>query len=265
MGTVYAAIDIALDRKVAAKVMREELLGDPHAAERFEQEARTAARFAHPNVVTVHDFGIASGTFAFLVMELLEGESLRGRLDRVGRLDIAETRTIMRQLTAAVEAAHRQQLLHRDLKPENLFLARSDAGEVTKVVDFGIAKSFAGARVELTTTLGATKGGVLVGTPMYMAPEQLDGGTARASWDLWAMALLACEMLTGMHPFARTPVWAVPGGGAGVEALLARRLSDCSAAVQAFFVRALALDPSVRPPSPRELLAAFEEAVDAAR
>jgi serine/threonine-protein kinase len=140
MGTVYEATDTALERRVAAKVIRQDLVGSAEAAQRFQREARATAAFAHPNVVTVHDVGVATGTRAFLVMELLNGTNLRDAVAQNGRLPAARTVEILRGVCAAVDAAHARQLVHRDLKPENIFLAQSPTGETPKVLDFGIAK-----------------------------------------------------------------------------------------------------------------------------
>ena len=139
LGAVYAAMDTALDRRVAVKVIRHDLVTNDDIARRFQVEARIAAAFVHPNVVTVHDFGVTGGR-PFIVMELLTGTTLREELQRQGPFAPAQAIRILRHVCAAVEAAHRRQLVHRDLKPENIFLARSDADEVTKVLDFGIAK-----------------------------------------------------------------------------------------------------------------------------
>lgn len=133
MGTVYEATDTALERRVATKLIRDDLVGSEEAAARFQREARATAAFAHPNVVTVHDFGVAADTRAFLVMELLAGTNLRDAIDRDGRLPAARTVEILRSVCAAVDAAHAQQLVHRDLKPENIFLAQSQTGEIAKV------------------------------------------------------------------------------------------------------------------------------------
>ena len=121
---MYEATDSALERRVALKVIREDRLGNPGAAQRFQREARAVAGFPHPNVVTVHDYGIESGTRAFLVMELLEGSTLREELRARRRLEAARVVQIFRGLCDAVEAAHARQLIHRDLKPENIYLAR---------------------------------------------------------------------------------------------------------------------------------------------
>jgi serine/threonine-protein kinase len=198
MGTVYEALDTALDRRVAVKVIREDLLGSASAADRFRLEARAAASFSHPNVVTIHDFGVARETRAFLVMELLHGVSLRDELRALKRLPPARTLAILRDLASAVDAAHARSLVHRDLKPENVFLA-GDARNQIKLLDFGLAKSL-GADPD-GETAAVTSAGVIVGTVHYMGPEQLRGQPADTSWDLWAVAVMAYEMLAGVLPF----------------------------------------------------------------
>ena len=122
MGKVYEAVDVALDRRVAVKVIRDEWVHSASAAARFRREARAVAGFAHPNVVTVYDYGVEPGSRAFLVMELLQGVTLREELRRAGRLDAARTLAVLRGVCGAVDAAHRHHLVHRDLKPENIFL-----------------------------------------------------------------------------------------------------------------------------------------------
>ena len=199
MGTVYVALDTSLDRRVAAKLVRDDLVGLPGAADRFQREARIAAAFSHPNVVTVHDYGVADG-HAFLVMELLEGRTLRELLRAEEPIERQRALAILRDVTAAVEAAHRRQLLHRDLKPENICLVSLGSGESAKVLDFGIAKFLTPKDGELL--MSHTTGGALLGTPWYMAPEQLRGEDPDPSWDLWALAVIAFEMLSGSHPFA---------------------------------------------------------------
>ena len=134
MGTVYAAMDTALERRVAVKLIREDLLGDDEAAQRFEREARTAASLAHPNIVTVHDFGV-SGSHAYLVMEFLEGTTLRDTLRQERSLAPSRALQLLRGICAAVEAAHRRQIVHRDLKPENILLVRPDGAEIAKVLE----------------------------------------------------------------------------------------------------------------------------------
>ncbi len=227
MGTVYVAFDKSLDRRVAAKIVRAELVGLPGAVERFQREARVAAGFSHANVVTVHDFGVA-GAHAFLVMELLDGRTLRETLRAEQRLDPQRALAVVRDVTAAVEAAHRRRLVHRDLKPENICLVTQGSRETAKVLDFGIAKFLAGADGDPLTTLAS--GGGLVGTPLYMAPEQIRGERPEPSWDVWALAVIAFEMLTGSHPFAAIGLHAEVPASAGCSS---RRPHDRSSAVKA--------------------------------
>ncbi len=247
-GTVYAAMDTALDRRVAVKVIRDDLVANDEIAKRFQREARLAAAFVHPNVVTVHDFGAVAGTRAFLVMELLSGTTLRDELRRKTRFGTEETLRVMRHVCAAVEAAHRRQLIHRDLKPENIFLAQSEAGDVTKVLDFGIAKVLAGETQRLTHD--GTGAGVLLGTLAYMAPEQLRGEDVSPASDLWALAVIAHEMLTGTHPFATHRL-----------AATAPRGSDIGVSADRFFARALSVDPSERPVSAASFLEGLTHAL----
>jgi eukaryotic-like serine/threonine-protein kinase len=198
MGTVYEAIDKSLERRVAVKVIREDLVGSQEAAERFRGEARASASFAHPNVVTVHDFGVAGGTRAFLVMEILEGVTLRERLRLEGHLSPGQVVSIARGVCAALSAAHRRHLVHRDLKPENIFLVSTDSIELVKVLDFGLAKFLSNSTQQ--QTVDTAVGGVL-GTLRYMSPEQRRAEQPHHAWDLWALAVVSYEMLTGAYPF----------------------------------------------------------------
>jgi serine/threonine-protein kinase len=251
MGTVYVALDTSLDRRVAAKLVREDLVGLPGAAERFQREARAAATFSHPNVVTVHDFGV-SGTHAFLVMELIDGRSLRETLREEGRIERQRAIAVLRDVTAAVEAAHRQQIVHRDLKPENICLVSHGATESAKVLDFGLAKFLAPTGAE---SLVSHATGALAGTPLYMAPGQINGEEPDPSWDLWALAVIAFEMLCGAHPFA-----SLPGGLTGAAD---PRFAHLPGGVQPFFARALSLDRAARPESAALFLAQLQECLHA--
>jgi len=250
MGTVYCASDKLLERLVAVKVIREDLVGSAEAAERFRREARAAASFAHPNVVTVHDFGVASGTRAFLVMEMLEGLTLREKLRSQKRLPTARLLGISRDVCAALTAAHRRHLVHRDLKPENIFLVSTESSEIAKVLDFGVAK-FISAYTEQGTVDTAI--GAVLGTLRYMSPEQRGGQAAHQAWDLWALAVMTYEMLTGCYPFEDssfdwlsagpvvpfTPIaMYVPGAAKKLQGLFehsfARELSDRHDSAEAF-------------------------------
>jgi eukaryotic-like serine/threonine-protein kinase len=253
MGTVYEAVDTALDRRVAVKVIRDDLMGSAVAAERFRQEARVAASFTHPNVVTVYDFGVAANARAFLIMELLEGLTLREELRKQARLTASRTLEILRCVCAAVDAAHRRQLIHRDLKPENVFLARAETGESAKVLDFGLAK-FLPARLEQTLD---TDPGALVGTIRYMGPEQLRGQPVDPTWDLWALTVMAYEMLTGEQPFASSGVAVERGSFIPVN----QHLAEAPERWQGFFARGFALDEGQRPPTARVFISELERAL----
>jgi eukaryotic-like serine/threonine-protein kinase len=155
----------------------------------------------------------------------------------------------MRGVCAAVEAAHRRQLVHRDLKPENVFLVRGDLGETPKVLDFGIAKvlSDRASTLQLETGIGA-----IVGTPRYMAPEQLRGGSPEPSWDIWALALVAYEMLTGAHPFAALALGR-PGAEPGASPAWGGEDGRLPPAWRPYFSRWFSVDPLLRPPDAREV------------
>jgi len=191
-------------------------------------------------------------------MEFLVGPTLRQMLKEKGSLPPPRALEILDGIVAAVEAAHRRRIVHRDLKPENVILACGDAGEVPKVLDFGLARLLpTGEASEHETATCA-----VVGTPRYMAPEQLTGGGADPSWDLWGLAVMAFEMLTGEHPLEGT------GDRDWRGALLAGRrraarlpMAEMSASLDAFFSRALAAEKESRPQSPAELIRGLREAL----
>jgi serine/threonine-protein kinase len=259
MGTVYAATDVALDRRVAVKVVRDEWVHNAMAAQRFRREARAVAGFAHPNVVTVYDYGVEVGSRAFLVMELLEGATLRDVLRRGGPLAPSRVPGVLRGACSAVGAAHERGFIHRDLKPENIFL--TDGGPV-KVLDFGVVKPLAG--VEGADPGGGpdTEIGVLVGTVGYMSPEQLLGDSPDVSWDLWSLAVVAYESLSGTLPFpvVSREAWR-RAVATGRPAPLSAHLASPPSAWQAFFDRALAVDRGLRPRTAADLFRQLERAL----
>jgi tRNA A-37 threonylcarbamoyl transferase component Bud32 len=197
MGKVYRATDMSLNREVAVKMIRDEFFADRKAIEKFRQESQLTGSLAHPNVVTVYDFGVEAGQRVFLVMELLQGITLRQELQTKRRLDAARALELFEGICAGVGAAHARGLIHRDLKPENIFLSRKDVAEVVKITDFGIAKTLPRSVDETRDTIT----GVVVGTMKYMSPEQLRGRLASPRWDLWALAVIAYEALCGCAPF----------------------------------------------------------------
>jgi hypothetical protein len=261
MGMVYESLDTQLGRHVAVKLIRPDLTSSPEAVARFRREAKTAASFSHPNVVTVHDFGIADDQRAYLVMELLQGSTLRQELNRHGRLTVARAASILEGVCTAVAAAHQRRLLHRDLKPENIFLANSEGSEIAKILDFGVAKPIASA--DTTSSAGQTGPGMLVGTLKYMSPEELRGGKPAASWDVWALAVVAYEMLTGIHPFDGSTSLDISNRIlAGQVTPLRTHFPEAPASWQRFFDRALADNVESRQESSPQFFSEFKESVE---
>jgi serine/threonine-protein kinase len=208
MGTVYRATHLLIERPVAIKVLSQRFVGDQTAQERFRREARAAGRMHHPNAVTVNDFGTTEDGWLYIVMELLEGRTLRDLLAREAPLDPARAVSFMLQACAAVGAAHDANLIHRDLKPANIFIEqRPDLPAVAKVLDFGVAK-FAVDEHEDDDYPTLTQVGAIIGTPRYMSPEQC-AGTAplTPASDVYSLGIILYEMLTGTVPFsAETPL-----------------------------------------------------------
>lgn len=203
-GEVYRATHIHMDSTVAVKILHASLASDQTMLERFRREARAAAQIRHANAVAVTDFGVTRDTgIAYLVMEFLEGEDLRERINRRRRLEYDDVLNILDQTCAAVHTAHTKGIIHRDLKPDNIWILKAEQGvERVKVLDFGIAKlkSYAGA-----TNL--TEKGLIIGTPNYMSPEQCRGEQLDPRSDIYSLGVIVYEMLTGDAPFqADTPV-----------------------------------------------------------
>jgi serine/threonine-protein kinase len=199
MGRVYRARHVRVPREAAIKVLRRALIADPYAIAAFNREARNAALVGdHPNVAAVYDFGETADGLVFLAMEFVEGETLAKRLEREPVLPPARAVEIVRQTAAGLTAAHEldEPVVHRDLKPDNILLkATRDGSDWVKVVDFGIAKAIKRETQLLTTP------GLVVGTPRYMSPEQLTGGAVDTRSDVYALGMIAFQMLTGRMPF----------------------------------------------------------------
>ncbi|WP_437958232.1 protein kinase [Sorangium sp. So ce119] len=191
MGTVWRADDLTLGSPVAIKMLGPLYAKDEAVRARFYQEAQAAAVLRSPNVVQILDHGVDNDV-PFIAMELLEGEDLSHRIERVGPLSPADTARIFADVARAVRKAHDAGIVHRDLKPENIFLARDDDREVAKVLDFGVAKT------PLYGSEGmGTQAGVLIGTLPYMSPEQAQGASVDYRSDLWALGVIAFECVCG--------------------------------------------------------------------
>jgi serine/threonine-protein kinase len=209
MGTVYRATHLLIDRPVAIKVLNPRFVEDEAAQIRFRREARAAGRLQHANAVTVTDFGATTDGFVYIVMELLEGRTLREVLAREAPLDTARAVSVMLQISAAVGAAHQAGIIHRDLKPANIFIVqRASTPAIVKVLDFGIAKLAAEA-LEDDDPMTLTQVGVMIGTPRYMSPEQCDGAPLTPASDVYSLGIILYEMLTGMTPFTGSTPLAV--------------------------------------------------------
>jgi serine/threonine-protein kinase len=196
MGAVWRAEHLRIHRPVAVKVLHSEISHSALETERFRREAQIAVRLKSPYVVDVLDFGQTRTGTLFLVMELLEGESLRERVRREGRIAPEEVGRLLRQLMRGLDAAHRAGIVHRDLKPENLWLVPDDGRLRLKILDFGIAKvagPLAGTE--------RTQAGLVMGTPQYLSPEQAVGADVDHRADLYSAGIIAWLMLTGRHPF----------------------------------------------------------------
>ncbi len=197
MGHVYRATNELVGRPVAIKLLRPEHAANEQVVERFLREARAANLVRHPNVVDVLDIGKDEGGSPFIVQELLKGQDLAHYAQERGRLSLDEVVDLICPVIDAIAEAHTQGVVHRDLKPENVFLARDPGGRVTpKLLDFGISK------VRATGNVRATEVGVMMGTPAYMPPEQLQGARdTDARSDVWALGVMLFELLSGRLPF----------------------------------------------------------------
>jgi len=254
MGEVYLAQDTILRRPVALKLIRSAALCAPRAAERFLFEARATARVHHPNIVTIHAVGEHAGR-PYLVLEYVEGQTLRERL-AAGRPEAPEAIRIALGIARALQAAHAKGILHRDLKPENVMLTRQEL----RVLDFGLAKSF-----EVQSTSDAASDGLtfrtetrgLRGTPAYMAPEQWERREATPATDVWALAVMLVELLTGRPPFAGGELLELARHVGRAQAEVPARLEGVPSKLAGLIGRCLAAAPGARP-TVEELIHALE-------
>jgi len=260
VGHVYEAVHIWTTRRVALKLLRPERAYDALLARRFQLEAEAATRVAHPNVAAVIDMGRDSHTGAlYLVQEFLQGEDLLAVTTR-GRISAAEGMAILAPVMRALQAAHEKGVLHRDLKPENILLARAaDGATVPKVIDFGLARLLSGTR-------RLTDDGTINGTPSYMSPEQIVGDPdLDARTDVWSIAVIWYELLTGELPFPQPRIEALFQSILGDEpAPIRARAPDVPAALAEAVHRGLVKDRSLRFGSMGEFLDALVAALEPA-
>jgi serine/threonine protein kinase len=240
MGAVYAGVHKLVGRRAAIKVLLPDLSRKQDLVDRFFNEARAAARIKHPSIVDIYDYGYAGDGSAYIVMELLEGETLATRLKARGPMPIPAACALARQVANALGAAHALGIIHRDLKPDNVFLVKDPevaGGERVKLLDFGIAKLATD-----TAGVSATVTGAILGTPHYMSPEQCEGSrVVDARTDLYSLGCMLFQMLTGQLPFDSPGIGGLIGMHLHVPPpLLRSRLPVASAELEAVVARLLA-------------------------
>jgi serine/threonine-protein kinase len=201
MGAVWLAQQTALQTPCALKFLHGSVASSPEIRSRFEREAVAAAQLRSPHVVQILDHGVWDG-MPYIAMELLDGEDLSQRLQRLGKLPARDTALIIAQVARALGRAHTAGLVHRDIKPANIFLVADDDREIAKVLDFGVAKTSSMAQADSNT-----KTGTLLGTPFYMSPEQAQAKVVDHRSDLWALAVVAFQCTTGRLPFVSETLW----------------------------------------------------------
>ncbi len=260
MGSVYRATHILMDHPCAVKVLHSSMMADPSAIPRFQREARAAARIRHQNAIAVNDFGITSDNVVYLVMEFFPGQSLRSLLRENGAFTIERTAKIVERVAAALEAAHQQGIIHRDVKPDNVMLRELPNGEdEVKVLDFGIAKMV--DQQSLNESLTIT--GTIIGTPHYLSPEQCRAATdLDARSDLYSLAVVTHEMLTGSVPFvAATPIAVAMMHISDPPPPLVGRVPGVTPEAESVIHRAMGKKREERQPTVQEFAREFYEAV----
>jgi len=258
MGVVYIAEHTILGRRAALKVLLPVFSRQKEIVERFFTEAKATTQIKHPGIVGVFDFGYHDDGSAYIVMELLEGESLQDRIDRLGTLPTDQALTVCRQVAGALRAAHEAGIVHRDLKPDNIFLVSDpevEGGERAKLLDFGVAKL-----TNETAGASKTQTGALMGTPTYMSPEQCKGaGKVDHRSDLYSLGCILYQLLCGQPPFVRDGAGEVLGAHMYEEPPPPHTLEPAvDRKIEALILRLLAKDPDERYQNASELIEGLE-------
>jgi serine/threonine protein kinase len=250
-GTVYEGLQPLINKRVAIKVLRRRFSDDADIVDRFVAEARAVNTIGHPGIIDIFSFGELADGRRYFVMELLKGESLRTRLQAKGRLSVVDSLPILRQIATAVDAAHAANIVHRDLKPDNTFLC--DGGTV-KLLDFGVAKL-------LGDESSSTATGAPIGTPIYMAPEQVRNHEVGPPADIYALGAMTYELLTGEVPIRGADIMELALNLATVTPQPpSQRRTDLPESVDGPILAMLEKDPKKRPASATEAIRALEVA-----
>src|SRR6185503_14287438 len=258
MGAVYVGKHILMDKTVAIKVLRPSLALDDDVVRRFSREAKAASRISHPHAVSVTDFGESENGVVFLVMEYLDGQTLKEIIKSEGQMGLNRAVEIIRQVSGALDAAHEQGVVHRDLKSDNIMLSQTNGGDWAKVLDFGIAK------IQQTETVDAdiTAANLVIGTPQYMSPEQCSQSTTiDARSDIYSLGIIIYEMLAGQLPFTgESPTVIMMKQVQDPPPSILDVRPDLPATISALISKSLAKQPADRFQSAGELSAALSQA-----
>src|SRR5713226_1707324 len=245
MGSVYRGKHVMMDKTVAIKVLRPSLAGDDDVVARFSREAKAASRISHPHAVSVTDFGEAENGVVFLVMEYLDGQTLKEVIRNESQMPLGRAVEIVRQVSGALDAAHKQGVVHRDLKSDNIMLSQTNGGDWAKVLDFGIAKI---QQPEGARDHDITAPNLVIGTPQYMSPEQCSQSSKiDARSDVYSLGVIVYEMLAGRVPFtgeSSTVIMMKQVQDAPPSILDAR--TELPASIENVITRALAKQPNDR-------------------
>jgi eukaryotic-like serine/threonine-protein kinase len=258
MGEVYLAEHIHIEKRVALKLLRAEVLSNQEAVQRFRQEARSASSIGHENIIQIDDFGTLPDGRVYMAMEFLQGEPLNDMLAK-GPLAIPRALDIMIQTARGLSAAHAKNITHRDMKPENIFVVNKDGREIPKILDFGIAKVSGG-----DTSQNLTVAGTIFGTPFYMSPEQAMGGKMDHRCDVYAMGIILYEVFCGTVPFKAETFMGILTQHITMQAvppatMAAQNGRACPPELEAIILKAIEKDPNRRYQSMQELTNALIE------